>query len=228
MVTRAINGVGAREAPVPSLSLRTGTFLAQLPLLSRRDCSAARYNAESCSGELKHEKAVILAGVLASLVLLGVPAVQAQHKVPNQQPTTAAAPTAPPGEVTLGAVRIPRGVTADGKPLPAGSYQVKVTPRKRSPKPSAPPNRSSAGRSSRRRVTVKGREVVTIVPASRNQDGREGRPAARRRRQGADAPRQRLPSRVGQQGREPLPDSPARLRTPETRSTTPNSDELRS
>ncbi len=45
----------------------------------------------------------------------------AQHQAPNQQPDTAAAPMAPTGDLALGSVRLPRAVTADGKPLPAGA-----------------------------------------------------------------------------------------------------------
>jgi hypothetical protein len=63
----------------------------------------------------------ILAGVLSAGDAL------AQHKQPNEQPNTAIAPEVPTGEVALGIVRIPRAVTADGKPLPAGSYTVRVT-----------------------------------------------------------------------------------------------------
>ena len=46
------------------------------------------------------KKQWVLVGMLAS-VMLGSPAL-AQHKAPNQQPTTAAAATAPTGEVATG------------------------------------------------------------------------------------------------------------------------------
>ena len=57
----------------------------------------------------------------------------AQHKAPNQQPSTAEVPPAPTGDITLGSVRLPRGVTADGKPLPAGTYSVKLTAQQAAP-----------------------------------------------------------------------------------------------
>ena len=88
----------------------------------------------------------------------------AQHKAPNTQPSTAETPPAPTGDVTLGSVRLPRGVTADGKALPAGTYSVKLTAQE------AAPNAVGATEALERWVefsqgkTVKGREVVSIVP----------------------------------------------------------------
>ena len=70
------------------------------------------------------KKLLIVAIVLAACV---TGPVLAQHKAPNQQPTTASAPAAPTGEVSLGTVRLPKAVTADGKPLPAGTYTLRVT-----------------------------------------------------------------------------------------------------
>jgi len=104
----------------------------------------------------------ILFGVLAaSLVASNA---FAQHKMPNQQPGTAPAPTAPAGELALGSVRLMRGVKADGKMLPAGTYMVRLTPQE------AKPEAVGASESIERwvefvqRGTVKGREVVSIVP----------------------------------------------------------------
>ena len=88
----------------------------------------------------------------------------AQHKAPNQQPATTEAPAAPTGEVTLGSVRLPKSVTADGKPLPAGTYTMKLTAQQAAPEAvgsSEPLERwveLSQGKE------VKGREVVSIVP----------------------------------------------------------------
>ena len=88
----------------------------------------------------------------------------AQHKAPNQQPSTTEAPAAPTGEVALGSVRLPKGVTADGKPLAAGTYTMKLTAQQAAPEAvgsSEPLERwveLSQGKE------VKGREVVSIVP----------------------------------------------------------------
>lgn len=104
----------------------------------------------------------VLVGIVAAS-LFGSPAL-AQHKAPNQQPATAAAPTAPTGELALGSVRLPRAVTADGKPLPAGTYQVRLTSQE------AKPDAVGTSKALERWVefvqkgTVKGREVVSIVP----------------------------------------------------------------
>ncbi len=107
--------------------------------------------------------------ILAVLAILMVPfasAAVAQHKAPNQQPTTAATPSAPTGEVVLGTVRIPRSVTADGKPLPAGSYQVKVTAQEARPEAVGTTEPLERWAEFSQKGAVKGREVVTIVPAS--------------------------------------------------------------
>src|SRR5690242_6863447 len=71
------------------------------------------------------KKQWVLVGLLAS-ALVGSDAA-AQHKAPNQQPSTSEAAKAPAGDSALGTVRLPRAVTADGKPLAAGTYQVRLT-----------------------------------------------------------------------------------------------------
>ena len=98
---------------------------------------------------------------------------------------SAAAQTTPQGQVpsgdsALGSVRIPRAVMADGKPLSAGTYQVRLTAQAAQP--------PVAGQVMERWVEfvqgkeVKGREVVSIVPAAEVKDMNSGakgpRPAA--------------------------------------------------
>ena len=108
------------------------------------------------------KKQWVLVCVLAG-ALIGSDAA-AQHKAPNQQPSTAEAPAAPTGDMTLGSVHLTKAVTADGKPLAAGTYQVRLTAQE------AAPNAVGATESLERWVeflqgkTVKGREVVSIVP----------------------------------------------------------------
>ena len=68
--------------------------------------------------------------------------------------------------VNLGAVRIPRAVKGDGQPLPAGTYQVRVTET-----PASPPAAGQTPQYERWAEFMQGgkvvaREVVTIVPAS--------------------------------------------------------------
>jgi hypothetical protein len=69
-----------------------------------------------------------------------------------------------PGDLALGVVKLPKKVTADGKPLAAGTYQVKLTSTEAESKATgATPSYerwvefSQAGQ-------VKGREVASIVP----------------------------------------------------------------
>jgi hypothetical protein len=106
----------------------------------------------------------VLVGILASSLVAAPTLALAQHKAPNQQPTTDAAPTVPTGELVLGTVHLTKATTADGKPLPAGVYQVKLTAQE------AKPDAKGASENTERWVeflqkgAVKGREVVSIVP----------------------------------------------------------------
>jgi hypothetical protein len=76
-------------------------------------------------------------------------------------------PTAPAGQQSLGTVRISQKVTADGKPLAAGTYQLRLTP-----DTAKPENVIGQTPTFERWVEfvqggqVRGREVVSIVPAS--------------------------------------------------------------
>jgi hypothetical protein len=108
-----------------------------------------------------------LVGALAASVAFAQPAAkggQEGHTAPKSQPLTEPSPAAPDGSLTLGTVNIPKGVKADGKPLPAGTYQVRLTP------DTASPNAKGQTASLERWAEfVKGgkvvaREVVTIIP----------------------------------------------------------------
>lgn len=106
----------------------------------------------------------VLVGILAAS-LFGSPA-QAQHKAPNQQPATAATPTAPAGDLALGSVRLPRAVTADGKPLAAGTYQVRLTAQEAKPQAVGTTEALERWVEFVQKGAVKGREVVSIVPGA--------------------------------------------------------------
>lgn len=86
------------------------------------------------------------------------------HTAPKEQPTTTSAADVADNALTLGSVRIPKEVKADGKPLPAGTYQVRLTP------DTAKPDATGASQDLERWVEfmkggkVVGREVVSIVP----------------------------------------------------------------
>ena len=104
----------------------------------------------------------VLVGILAAC-LIGSEAV-AQHKAPLTQPTTAAVPAAPTGEVPLGSFRLPKAVTADGKPLPAGTYTAKVTAQEAKPDAVGLTEPLERWVELSRGKTAAGREVVVIVP----------------------------------------------------------------
>lgn len=88
------------------------------------------------------------------------------HTVPKTQPATGPAVTATTSEMTLGSVHIPKPVKADGKPLAAGTYQVRLT--QQSPTPDAKGQSPSLERWVEfvKGGKVAGREVVTIIPQS--------------------------------------------------------------
>ncbi len=106
----------------------------------------------------------VVVGILAGTLLAGD--ALAQHKAPNQQPNTAAAPASPTGDVALGSVRITRAVTADGKPLPAGTYTVRVTAQEAKPEAVGTTEALERWAEFVQKGEVKGREVVSIVPAA--------------------------------------------------------------
>ena len=90
----------------------------------------------------------------------------AGHTAPKPQPPVEPPPAAPEGQMALGTVHIPKSVKADGKPLPAGTYMVRLTPQT-----AAPDARGQTPTLERWAEFVKGgkvvgREVVTIVPQS--------------------------------------------------------------
>ena len=114
-------------------------------------------------------KQVALVGVLIAGLGAGVSYAQAPgqgHTAPKVQPASAPPATAPSGEIALGSVHLTKSVKADGKPLPAGTYMVRLTAE------TAAPNAKGESQGLERWVEflqggkVKGREVVTIIPQS--------------------------------------------------------------
>ena len=88
------------------------------------------------------------------------------HTAPKTQPPTAPSPAAPAGELALGSIHVPKGVKADGKPLAAGTYQVRLTGQSASPAAKGQSEGLERWVEFVQRGQVKGREVVTIVPQS--------------------------------------------------------------
>ena len=106
-------------------------------------------------------KVRILVTTLAAVLTAGV--VSAQTTPQGQVPA---------GEATLGSVSLPRSVMADGKPLKAGTYQVRLTAQAATP--------AVPGQTMERWVEfvqggkVAGREVVSIIPAAETKDLQPG------------------------------------------------------
>ena len=91
---------------------------------------------------------------------------QGEARTPKQQPNTAPTPDAPAAAMALGTVRIPKEVKADGKPLPAGTYQVRLTTDEAKPDAVGTSGKLERWVEFVQKGAVKGREVVSIVPQS--------------------------------------------------------------
>lgn len=141
-----------------------------------------------------------LVGALASVFLAGSAAAQTPYQTPSPKPTTqkpateakkpatemqkpatttrprAAAATAevPPGETVLGTVTIPRTVMADGKTLSSGRYTIRLTAQ--SAQPTVPGQLPDLNRWVEfvQGTNVRGREVVSIIPADEVDDTQQG------------------------------------------------------
>jgi hypothetical protein len=87
------------------------------------------------------------------------------HAAPKAQPNTAEEPSAP-GAMALGTVHVPKGVKADGKDLPAGSYQVRLTADEAKPDAKGSTEKLERWVEFVKGGQVAGREVVSIVPAA--------------------------------------------------------------
>jgi hypothetical protein len=107
----------------------------------------------------------VLVGVLAGALVAGD--ALAQHQAPKDQPGRAEeAPATATGEATLGSIRLPRAVMADGKPLPAGTYQVRLTAQTAKPEAIGTSEPLERWVEFLQGKTVRGREVASIVPQS--------------------------------------------------------------
>jgi hypothetical protein len=92
----------------------------------------------------------------------------ASHTAPKTQPPTAEEPTAP-AAMALGTVHIPAGVKADNKPLPAGTYQVRLTADEAKPDAKGSSEKLERWVEFVKGGQVAGREVVSIVPSTEKQ-----------------------------------------------------------
>ena len=90
---------------------------------------------------------------------------QAGHAAPIAQPNTTGEADAP-GAMALGTVRLPKALKADGKELPAGSYQVRLTADEAKPDAKGSSEKLERWVEFVKAGKVVGREVVSIVPAA--------------------------------------------------------------
>src|SRR5512134_2873796 len=124
-------------------------------------------------------KRVMFAAVLALFAAASVAAQQPATPQTGSGTTTtrgSQATRATQGATNLGTVRITRNVTADGKPLAAGSYQVRLT--EEEAKPAVPGQDEKLERWVEfvRGGQVRGREVVSIVPQAEIGQVADGKP----------------------------------------------------
>jgi hypothetical protein len=89
----------------------------------------------------------------------------AQAKPQTAKPAMEQSSAQAGSSVNLGAVRIPRDVKGDGKALPAGTYQVRVTETPATPQAAGQTPQYERWAEFTRNGKVVAREVVTIVPA---------------------------------------------------------------
>jgi hypothetical protein len=90
----------------------------------------------------------------------------AGHAAPKAQPNTTDNPNATDTAMALGTVRLPKGVKADGKALAAGTYQVRLTAEEAKPDAKGSSEVLERWVEFVQKGEVKGREVVSIVPAN--------------------------------------------------------------
>jgi hypothetical protein len=110
------------------------------------------------------KKQCILVGMLAAS--LSASNAWAQHQTPKDQPGQAPEAEAPAGDLVLGSVRLPKGVMADGKPLPAGTYQVRLTAQEAGPPAVGVTEKLERWVEFVQGGAAKGREVASILPAA--------------------------------------------------------------
>jgi len=112
--------------------------------------------------------------VAALVATLGAATAFAQQQTTGGNPQrtgpvgASVAPTPPPvpmGELALGTVRIRHNTMANGQALPAGTYSVRLTPAEGQPPVAGITEHYERWVEFSQRGTVKGKEVVSIVPA---------------------------------------------------------------
>jgi hypothetical protein len=117
-------------------------------------------------------RSILTGAVAVAALALATSTLQAQKKgdgpgtrTPTSgQPNVAPAPEVPTGETSLGQVRIPRKVMANGQALGAGTYQVRLTAEAATPPAVGITTTYERWVEFVQGGQVKGKEVVSIVP----------------------------------------------------------------
>jgi hypothetical protein len=113
-------------------------------------------------------KQLIFVGALTIALGAGAQAQQpgaaGGHTAPKAQPTTAPDLTITAADVALGSISLNKAVKADGKPLPAGTYQVRLTAEQGTAEAKGQTKSSERWVEFMRGGKVVGRELVTVVP----------------------------------------------------------------
>ena len=107
----------------------------------------------------------VAAGIMVGAVYAQRAAPQG-HTTPLPQPTTDITPSAPTGDLALGAVTIRQRVKANGQPLAPGTYQIRLTAEEARPDAAGQTEQLERWVEFRQGNQVRAREVVSIVPAS--------------------------------------------------------------
>lgn len=119
-------------------------------------------------------KHLVLMGIFLAAPLAVAGYAQSGRDVPKDQPATAPAITAPAGEAQLGTVRLAQSVKADGKLLPPGTYQLRLTAQAAAPEAKGETPSLERWVEFIQRGQVKGREVASIIPQSEIDQVRKG------------------------------------------------------
>ena len=88
------------------------------------------------------------------------------HTAPKQQPNTAEAPNATSQAIPLGTVHLPAALKGDGKVIPAGTYQVRLTTETAKGDARGASDGLERWAEFMKGGQVVGREIVTIIPAN--------------------------------------------------------------
>jgi hypothetical protein len=135
-----------------------GTALAQQPAPTPKTTPAPKAEATAGQAEKPAPKAKPKPAAMGENA-------QAGHAAPKAQPNTTGEAEAP-GAMALGTVRLPKALKADGKELPAGSYQVRLTADEAKPDAKGSSEKLERWVEFVKAGKVVGREVVSIVPAA--------------------------------------------------------------